>query len=215
MANFTNETGVGGTSRFLKNASGLWLIQECRRVWAAAGLEYSYAELAAMAEGAEPFRSLVNPDDAVFLRPADMTAAIAEFCRRTSQPVPETPGDFVRCIVESLALLYASVLDRLAAVTGRSLSTLHVVGGGSQNAGLNQATADATGLTVLAGPVEATAIGNVLLQALTLGLLPSLEAAREVVRDSFPQARFAPNPDARWKAARARFDAITRDVGAS
>ena len=207
-ANFTNETGVGGTSRFLRNASGMWLLQECRRAWRGEGREYSYAETAKLAEEAPAFRSFVNPDDAVFLRPEHMPTAIADFCRRTDQPVPETPGQFARCIVESLGLLYDSVLDVLERVTGRQTRVVHIVGGGSQNALLNQITADATGREVRSGPVEATAIGNVLLQALALGELKSLEEVRAVVRESFEIQTFRPRENAAWTAAKASFRKI-------
>jgi rhamnulokinase len=207
-ANFTNETGVEGTSRFLRNASGMWLLQECRRAWASAGKEYAYADLARLAQEAPAFRSVVNPDDPVFLRPNDMPAAIGEFCRRTSQPVPETPGQFARCIVESLGLLYDCVLAQLEAVTGKTLRRIHIVGGGCQNALLNQVTADATGRQVISGPVEATATGNVLLQALTLGHLHSRAELRSVARRSFETEVFNPRADAGWSSAKERFRQI-------
>ena len=207
-ANFTNETGVGGTSRFLRNASGMWLLQECRRAWRADGREYSYAEIANLAEEAPAFRSFVNPDDPVFLRPEHMPTAIAEFCRKTGQPVPETPGQFARCIVESLGLLYDSVLELLERVTGRAIRVVHIVGGGSQNALLNQITADATRREVRSGPVEATAVGNVLLQALSLGELKTLEELRAVVRESFAIETFTPRENALWRDAKESFRKI-------
>lgn len=165
-AGLTNEGGVAGTFRLLKNVTGLWLVQRCR---AAFGTDTDYESLTRQAEEAPPLRSLIDPDDPRFLNPPDMPAAIAGFCRETGQPVPETPGQFVRCGLESLALKYRVVLDRLAAVTGVPIEVIHVVGGGSRNRLLNQFTADATGLPVMAGLVEATALGNVLIQARAAG----------------------------------------------
>jgi rhamnulokinase len=199
-ANYTNEGGVGGTIRFLKNIMGLWLVQECRRAWERAGQSYGYDELTRLAEAAPPFVSVVDPDDAAFLLPPNMPAALAAFCRRTGQPVPEGPGATVRCALEGLALCYRYVLERLEQLTGRRLDVIHVVGGGSRNALLNQLTADACNRPVLAGPVEATAVGNVLVQALGLGVLHSLAEAREVVRHSFEVRTFTPrDPDAWYK----------------
>src|SRR5262249_42479084 len=151
--NFTNEGGVGGTIRFLKNIMGLWLVQECRRAWERAGKTYSYDNLTRPAGAAAPFVSLVNPDDASFILPASMPQALADFCRRTGQPVPVEPGPVVRCALESLALRYRWVLGRLQELLGRKLEVVHVVGGGSQNELLCQFTADACDQPVLAGPV--------------------------------------------------------------
>jgi rhamnulokinase len=206
--NFTNEGGVGGTIRFLKNIMGLWLVQECRRVWQRAGRDYDYHELARMAEAAPPFVSLVNPDDGSFLLPADMPAALAGYCRHTGQTVPQEPGAVVRCALESLALRYRWVLERLEELLGRRLDVIHVVGGGSQNALLCQLTADACDRTVLAGPVEATAIGNVLVQALGLGLVGSLAEAREVVRRSFEVRTYTPQDPEEWQEPYQRFLAL-------
>jgi rhamnulokinase len=204
-ANFTNEGGVGGTTRFLKNIMGLWLVQECRRAWERAGTIHSYDDLTRQAESAKPFASIVDPDDSSFILPANMPAALADFCRRSGQPAPEGVGGTVRCALESLALCYRWVLERLEELTGRRAEVLHIVGGGSQNALLNQFTADACNRPVLAGPVEATAIGNVLVQALGVGALGSLADAREVVRRSFEVRTFTPfQPDA-WQAPYERF----------
>ncbi len=203
--NFTNEGGVGGTIRFLKNIMGLWLVQECRRAWERAGQTYSYDDLARLAEAAPPFVSIVNPDDASFILPSNMPGALAEFCRRTRQPEPREPGAVIRCALESLALRYRWVLERLDELTGKQLKVIHVVGGGSQNALLCQLTADACNRPVLAGPVEATAIGNVLVQAMGLGLLRSLSDAREVVRSSFELIRFEPRTPAHWDEPYSRF----------
>lgn len=208
--NFTNEGGVGGTIRLLKNIMGLWLVQECRRAWEKAGKTYDYDELTRLAEAAPPFASLVNPDDAAFLLPMNMPAALADFCRRTGQPVPAEPGAFVRCALESLALRYRWVFERLEELVGRRLDVIHVVGGGSQNALLNQLTADACNRPVHAGPVEATAIGNVLTQALGLGLVGSLADAREVVRQSFAVRVFEPRAPERWQGPYERFVKLSK-----
>jgi rhamnulokinase len=206
--NFTNEGGVGGTVRFLKNIMGLWVVQECRRAWERAGTAYSYEDLAKLAEAAPPFVSLVDPDDASFMLPSSMPAAIAAFCTRTGQPAPADAGAAVRCALESLALCYRRVFERLEELTGRRIEVIHVVGGGSQNALLNQFTADACNRPVLAGPVEATAIGNVLVQAIGLRALGSLADAREVVRRSFEVKTFEPRQPDAWQAPYARYQAL-------
>jgi rhamnulokinase len=209
-ANFTNEGGVGGTIRLLKNIMGLWLVQECRRAWERAGTSYGYDELTRLAAAAPPFVSLVDPDDASFILPPNMPAALAEFCRRTGQPAPAEPGAVVRCALESLALRYRWVLSRLEELVGQRLDVIHVVGGGSQNELLCRFTANACDRVVLAGPIEATAIGNVLVQALGLGLLGSLADAREVVRRSFELRTYDPGDRRGWDEAHERF---TRLVG--
>jgi rhamnulokinase len=207
-ANFTNEGGVGGTTRFLKNIMGLWLVQECRRAWERSGTAYSYDELMRQAEAAPSFASLVDPDDLSFILPTNMPAALADFCRKSGQPAPEDVGGTVRCALESLALCYRWVLKRLEALTGQRVEVIHIVGGGSQNALLNQFTADACNRPVLAGPVEATAIGNVLVQALGAGVLGSLADAREVVRRSFEIRTFSPRQPEAWQAPYERFRAF-------
>lgn len=206
--NFTNEIGFGGTVRLLKNIIGLWLVQECRRVWEAQGQAYDYANLTRMAAEAGPFRSLLNPDDARFLAPADMPAAIADFCRETGQPVPETPGQFVRCCLESLALLYRRTKLRVESLTGRGINRLHVVGGGSKNELLNQFTANACGIPVIAGPAEATAIGNVLVQAIADGAVAGLEQGRRIVATSFDVKTFQSTDEAVWSSAYDRFESL-------
>src|SRR5262245_17807588 len=203
--NFTNEGGVGGTIRLLKNIAGLWLVQECRRAWERQGKSHGYDELARMAESSPPFVSLVDPDDASFLLPPSMPNALADFCRRTGQPEPKEPGAVVRCALESLALRYRWVLERLEELTEEKIDTIHVVGGGSQTALLCQLTANACNRTVLAGPVEATAIGNVLVQAIGLGVLGSLADAREVVRRSFQPVTYQPRNHERWGEPYERF----------
>jgi rhamnulokinase len=203
--NFTNEGGVAGTTRLLKNVMGLWLVQECRRAWERQGKTYNYDELARLAQAAPPFVSVVDPDVASFILPQNMPAALAEFCRRSGQPAPQEPGAVVRCALESLALRYRWVLERLEELTGTRLKTIHIVGGGCQNELLCQLTADACNRAVLAGPVEATAIGNVLVQAVGLGVLGSLADAREVVRTSFPVQTYTPRDPGRWQEPYQRF----------
>jgi len=207
QAAFTNEIGWGGTVRFLKNIAGLWIVQECRRAWLAEGQDFSYDALTQMAGDAPPFRSLLRPDDARFLAPGGMPAKVRDFCRQTGQAIPETPGQIVRCALESLALSYRQTLEQAGTLTGRTLRLrrLHIVGGGSQNALLNRFAADATGKAVLAGPAEATAIGNLLLQAVTLGHLGSLTDLRQTVRASFPVQTFEPKDADAWEAPYARF----------
>ena len=205
---FTNEAGFGGTTRFLKNIVGLWILQESRRDWAQKGMELDYAEINRLAAEAEPFRSLINPDDPRFLKPDDMPARIAGFCRETGQPEPETPGQIARCILESLALLYGKALATVEELTDRKITKIHIVGGGSQSALLNQFAASATGRTVLAGPVEATAVGNVLLQAIALGDLKNLGELREVVRDSFPIKTYQPSEVDAWRKAGERLASL-------
>jgi rhamnulokinase len=204
-SNFTNEGGIGGTIRFLKNIMGLWLVQECRRAWERAGQSYSYDDLMRLAQAAPAFVSLVNPDEASFILPPNMSAALGDFCRRTGQPVPVEPGAVIRCALESLALRYRWVLERLEELNGRSFEVIHVVGGGCQNTLLCQLTADACNRPVHAGPIEATAIGNVLVQAVGLGLLGSLADAREVVRRSFEVRTYTPQHAESWHGPYERF----------
>jgi rhamnulokinase len=203
--NFTNEGGVGKTIRFLKNIMGLWLVQECRRTWEREGKDFSYDQLTRLAGEAPPFAGLVNPDDASFMLPPSMPAALADYCRRTGQPTPTEPGPVVRCALESLALRYRWVLERLEAMLGRNIQAIHVVGGGCQNALLCQFTANACNRPVYAGPVEATAIGNLLVQALGLGLIGSLAEGREVVRQSFEVVTYTPRNPERWQEPYQRF----------
>ena len=205
---FTNEIGCGGTVLLLKNIIGLWLLQESRRYWAKTRKQLDFAELEKSAASAPPFVSLINPDDPRFLSPDDMPKKIADFCRETGQPVPADVGATVRCIYESLALFYRVVLRRMERLTGRKIERLHVVGGGSKDATLNQFTANATKAPVLAGPTECAALGNILLQAMALGHLESHEAAREAVRNSFELKSFTPRDAVQWDAAAARFEKL-------
>jgi rhamnulokinase len=203
--NFTNEGGVGGTFRFLKNVQALWLLQECRRAWAQQGHSLSYDELARMAEAAPPFAALIDPDDPSFLSPPDMPTAIEAFCVGSGQPAPQDRGAVVRCLLESLALKYRWVLERIEEMRGRRINAIHVIGGGSQNRVLCRFTADATGRPVLAGPAEATAVGNIIVQMMALGQVSSLEEGRALVRRSFEVTTYEPGERAAWDEAYMRF----------
>ena len=203
--NLTNEGGIDGTYRLLKNITGLWLVQQCKRSFAAAGKAYDYAELVRLAEAAPPFRSLINPDDTLFLSPTDMPEVIRAFCRETGQPVPDSDGALVRCCLESLALMYGTVIGWIEELTGERIEVIHIVGGGSRNALLNQFTADASGRTVFAGPVEATVFGNVLVQARARGEIGSLHNMRAVVRSSGGVTQFDPKDESAWAEPRVRF----------
>ena len=207
--NFTNEAGYGGTTRLLKNITGLWLLQESRREWIRQGMTLSFNDLDRMAEESEPFRSLINPNALRFLKPDQMPQKIAAYCRETGQPVPETPGEVTRCIFESLALLYRQTLAKLEELTGQTITRLHMVGGGTKSSLLNQYAASGTGRTVFAGPVEATACGNILIQALTLGHLDSIAALRQTVADSFPVLEYQPQQGPDWQRAFERFSNLT------
>ena len=203
--NFTNEGGVAGTTRLLKNIMGLWLVQECRRTWARTGRELSYEEMIARAQVAPPFTTLVDPDDASFLAPGDMPARLAAYCARTGQAPPSDEGAMVRCCLESLALKYRWAIERLETILGTTIRTIHVVGGGTKNALLCQFTADACGRPVHAGPAEATAIGNILMQAIGRGQLGSIADLRAVVARSFPVTVYEPRATAAWTDAAGRF----------
>jgi rhamnulokinase len=209
-ANFTNEIGFGGSVRLLKNIVGLWIVQECKRDWEKRGQEFDYATLTRLAEEAEPFVSLINPADARFVSPDDMPAKIVAFCGETGQQAPETPGEFVRCALESLALFYRVTLRQLEGIIGKKIERLNIVGGGSQNQLLNQFAANALQIPVIAGPTECTALGNVLVQAIALGHVASLAAGREIVRNSFEVKPFMPQLRAEWDAAFVEFDKLLR-----
>ena len=204
--NFTNEIGFGGSVRVLKNIVGLWIVQECRRDWAKKEQDYDYAMLSHLAASADPFLSLINPEDPRFLSPGDMPDKIKAFCKETGQRTPKKPGDFIRCVLESLALSYRRTLHQLEHFSGRKFERLHIVGGGSQNAVLNHFTANAVQIPVVVGPVEATTIGNILVQAIAMGHISSLEEARKVVRDSFPIQTIQPREAAAWEDAAERFE---------
>jgi rhamnulokinase len=207
--NFTNEGGACGTFRFSRNVMGLWLVQECRRTWTRQGEDLSYDELTAMAAQADPFKVVIDPDYGEFLKPGDMPARIQDFCRATGQPVPTSKGAILRCALEGIALKYRWVLDRLEEMLGYRPEPLHIVGGGTQNRLLSQFTADATGRQVIAGPIEATATGNVLLQMMALGHIGSLAEGREVVRRSCELANYEPGGQAQaWNEAYERLLAL-------
>lgn len=205
ILNFTNEGAVGGGIRFLKNVGGLWLVQECRRRWARAGQTYTWPDLVALAEQAPPLASLVDPDAEELLNPEDMPTALRAYCRQRGQPEPSTVGAMVRCCLESLALKYRWALAALEELGGRRLEVIRVVGGGSQNELLCQMTADACGRPVVAGPVEATALGNILAQAVATGCFPDIAAGREAVAAFAPQTTFTPRASGDWDAAYRRF----------
>ncbi|MER7520358.1 rhamnulokinase family protein [Streptomyces sp. NPDC126499] len=210
-ANFTNERGIDGTVRFLRNTMGLWLWEECRRTWAAEGGPAGHEELVAEAERAEPFVSVVDPDAPEFLAPGDMPERIREYCRRTGQPVPAERGAVLRCVLESLALAHRRTLRRAAELAGRRVGTVHLVGGGARNALLCRLTADATGLPVVAGPVEATALGNVLVQARAAGLVGGLPSMRALAARTQPLRHYAPRgDDSAWDRAAARLEPSAR-----
>jgi len=203
--NFTNEVGFGGGIRFLKNIVGLWIVQECKRAWSKTGESMTYESLNEAASRAPGLRIFIRPSDPRFLKPGNMPEKIAGFCRETGQPVPEGTGGTVRCVLESLALQYRQTLEQIEDITGKRITKLHIVGGGSQNKLLNQFAANATGRTVMTGPVEATAAGNVLIQAVALGHLPSLEALRHAVRVSFPAQTYEPQDATGWQKAYEHF----------
>jgi rhamnulokinase len=205
--NMTNEGGVDGTFRLLKNIMGLWLVQQCRRAFEARGRSVDYAELVRLASEAPALRSLVDPNDERFLNPPDMPAAIQAYCKETGQPVPESEGALVRCALESLALKYHETVRSLEELTGQKVEVIHIVGGGSQNQLLNQCTADACNRPVLTGPIEATVLGNVLVQARTAGEVKDLKELREIVRQSADVREFPPDgrTAAAWEDARGRY----------
>jgi rhamnulokinase len=203
--NVTNEGGIDGTYRLLKNIMGLWLVQECRRAFERQGRSLNYSELTRLADEAKPFRTFVDPDAAEFLAPADMPAEIVKWCQSRGMPVPASEGEFVRVALESLALKYRMVLGWLEELSGTRIEAIHVVGGGSQNELLNQFTANACARPVIAGPVEATALGNVLVQARTSGALTNLAEMRSVVRASSALVHYEPRDQGAWAQAYARF----------
>jgi rhamnulokinase len=199
--NFTNEGGVFGKWRLSKNVMGLWLLQECRRVWARQGEELSYDEITRMASQAKPFQSIIDPDFGGFLHPDDMPDQIRQYCIYTGQFVPQDKGELIRSVLESIALKYRWVLERLEEIIATRFERIHIIGGGTQNRLLNQFTADATQRTCLTGPVEATALGNVLMQGIALGHIESLEGARNLVGKSFPPSLHLPGESKEWDQA--------------
>jgi rhamnulokinase len=207
---FTNEGGVDNTICLLKNITGLWVVQECRKEWISSGEKSDYDILTTLAERAKPFQAFINPDHPSFLHPASMTQAIKDFCVSTGQPVPEERGTFLRVTLESLACKYRQTLEQLEKITCRRIATIHIVGGGSRNRFLNRLTADACARPVYAGPVEATAIGNILAQMIAQGDCSSWAQARDLVRTAFPLEVYEPRDKAVWNDAYKRYLAISK-----
>jgi rhamnulokinase len=205
--NMTNEGGVSGTIRLLKNICGMWLLERCRADWE----ECDYAGLIAEAQAEAPFRSLINPDDPAFANPACMEQAIRAYCAEHHQPVPATRGQVVRCIFESLSLRYRQVLESLRSLSPQPIKVLHVIGGGSRNELLNQWTANALGIPVVAGPAEATAIGNVMIQALAAGAATDIASMRRLINRSVPLKTYFPAEDESWNAAYRKFEEVTKE----
>ncbi len=200
MMDITNETGYNNTTRFLKNIIGLWVIQETRRQFRRDGKEYSFSDMEKMAREAEPFKCFIDPDDPVFVTPGDQVKRIKDYCQRTGQRIPETDGEVVRCIYESLAMKYKYTFENLKNCTGSDFKAIHMVGGGTQANLLCQMTADATGTPVIAGPIEATAAGNVAVQLIAAGEIKDLKEARKIIADSFEVKRYEPSADGFQKA---------------
>jgi rhamnulokinase len=210
--NVTNEGGVFGTWRLSKNIMGLWLVQECKRTWARQGEELSYDEITRLASEAKPFLAVIDPDHPGFLHSGDMPERIRKYCADTGQAIPETKGEIVRLALEGIALKYRWVLERLEELTGKRLDPIHIIGGGTKNRLLNQFAADSTGHTVIAGPVEATAIGNLLMQAIGMQHLGSLADARRVVRVSFEPEIYEPKRASEWGEAYTLLQKVMNNV---
>ena len=199
--NFTNEGGVEGTTRLLKNITGMWILEQCIKEWKKEAIEYTYPEIVKMARDAEPFQSFIDPDDASFANPKSMIAAIKEFCTKSGQKVPRNHSELIRCIFESLALKYKNVLDKFRSLAPFPIERLHIIGGGAKNRLLNQFTANATGVTVVAGPSEGTAIGNIMLQARAAGCVNSLQEMRNMISEAIEIETFTPEDTDAWNAA--------------
>ena len=208
--NVSNEGGIGNT-RFLRNCMGTWIVQELRRIWRGVdGKESTWEELNAATEMAKPFAALIDPDDERFYNPSDMEKAIVAFCKKTKQTPPADRGEFLRSTYESLALKYRYVCESASRISGRETNVVHIVGGGSKNKLLNQFTANATGLPVVAGPEDATAVGNIMVQALALGVIDSLEDSLSLIRGTFPIEDYTPEDQSVWNEAYARFEPLVR-----
>ena len=206
--NFTNEGGIEGTTRFLKNICGMWLYERCRKEWPEEIRKMSHLELQGSAMNVEAFRSIINPDDAMFANPSNMIQGIQTYCKQTNQPVPETPAEICRCIFDSLALRYRQVFTWLAEFASFPLDTLHIIGGGSLNKYLNQFTANSLGVTVYAGPQECTAIGNIMLQAKAMGLVKDIWEMRAIIANSIELVKYTPTDKAAWDAAYEKYLSI-------
>lgn len=197
-ANITNEGGLNGTYRLLKNVMGLWILQQCRTTWAAEGTEYDYSEMVEMARAAPPLKSIFDVDDARFLPPGDHPKHIRDWCAEHGQPVPNSHGEIVRTVLESLALKYRAILAELSRIADQPVDVVHIVGGGSQNALLNQFTADAAGIPVITGPVEATVLGNAAVQFIAAGELGDIQQARSIIAGMDAMTTYEPTPNNRW-----------------
>jgi rhamnulokinase len=208
--NFTNEGGVEGTTRFLKNIMGMWLIQEVQRIWEEEGTKYTWPQMVYLARNSEPFKFLINPDDPMFLNPRDMTQAVRDYCYQTAQGTPQSHGETIRCIYDSLALKYRFTLEQIREVSDQPIEVIHIIGGGANNDFLNQLTADATGLFVIAGPTEATAIGNILVQAKAMGYVGSVNEIRQIVSNSFELKKYYPSKELDWITTYQRYLDIIR-----
>lgn len=210
--NFTNEGGIDGTIRFLKNITGMWILEECRREWERLGISYTYPDIVAMVEKAEPFRGFINPDDPAFVSPKSMTTEISYYCRQTSQPMPSTHAQYIRLIFESLALRYREVLDMLKELSPHPIETLHIIGGGAQNNLLNQFTASSVNLLVVAGPYEATAIGNIMVQAKSAGVVNDLSEMRSLIYKSVNTQTFLPKDKELWDNAYEKYKSVINQL---
>jgi rhamnulokinase len=209
-ANFTNEIGYDRTTRFLKCLVGLWILQECRREWVKTDKHLDYSSITQQAHASIELRSLIRPDDSRFAKVGSMVKKVQDYCRETKQPVPRTIGEITRCILDSLALLYRDELDGVEKLTGRKIKQLHIVGGGCRNDVLNQATANATGRLIVTGPVEATAMGNILVQAIAMKELKNIDALRKVVRRSHQFKTFKPKSSPAWAKAYTLFKKLPK-----
>ena len=203
--NFTNEGGINGTIRFLKNITGLWLIQECKKIWDKNGLNLSWGDITQQANNAGEFQHFIDPMDDSFMNPTDMVDAIKAYCRNHDQAPPEGVGEISRAIFESLAFKYKQVMEKLEDLIGKKIKILHVIGGGSQNSLLNQFTTNLLNIPVVAGPIEATAIGNILIQALALNRIQDVSELRQIVQKSFPIKQFMPKDNKKWGNAYKRY----------
>jgi rhamnulokinase len=201
---FTNEGGVDGTTRFLKNIMGMWLIQECKRIWDEEK-EMEWQEIVDLSLAAEPFKCLINPDDLSFLNPGNMQVSIQKYCDKTNQYIPQTKGEIARCIYDSLVLKYKYTIEQIELITGKKIDKLHIIGGGAHNKMMNQLTANAIGISVFAGPTEATAIGNLMMQAKAAGVVQSLSEIRKIIRNSFDVTEYTPSPKLDWNTAYSKF----------
>lgn len=208
--NITNEGGVEGTTRLLKNITGMWILEQCIKEWRKEAIEYTYPEIVKMARDAAPFQSFIDPDDESFANPPSMIKAIKDFCLRTGQKVPRNHSELIRCIFESLALKYKNVLDKFRSLAPFPIERLHIIGGGAKNRLLNQFTANATGVTVVAGPSEGTAIGNIMLQARAAGCVNSLQEMRDMIGEAIEIETFTPEDTDAWNAAYERIKSLIK-----